>query len=118
MTQTITLYDIYQADLFSRAKATLLVDNINLKADTVILDFEGITFMTRSFTDELYNIVIDFLRKEFHYIHRVKEKSLIDIITKVYRQQRNHFDSGNRRESIPSRIVSVSKPYVRPIVRV
>ena len=47
----------------------------------------------------------------------VKEKSLVDIVTKVYRQQRNHFDSGNRRESIPDRIVSVSKPYVRPIVR-
>ena len=42
---------------------------------------------------------------------------MIDIVTKVYRQQRNHFDSGNRRESIPDRIVSVSKPYVRPIVR-
>ena len=47
----------------------------------------------------------------------VKEKSLVDTVTKVYRQQRNHFDSGNRRESIPDRIVSVSKPYVRPIVR-
>lgn len=70
MTQTITLYNIYQADLFSRAKASLLVDNINPKADTVILDFEGISFMSRSFTDELYNIVIDFSGKEFHYIHR------------------------------------------------
>ena len=47
----------------------------------------------------------------------VKEKPLVDIVTKVYRQQHNHFDSGNRRESIPDRIVSVSKPYVRPIVR-
>lgn len=47
----------------------------------------------------------------------VKEKSLVDIVTKAYRQQHNHFDSGNRRESIPDRIVSVSKPYVRPIVR-
>ena len=39
----------------------------------------------------------------------VKEKSLVDIVTKAYRQQHNHFDSGNRRESIPDRIVSVSK---------
>ena len=45
------------------------------------------------------------------------EKKLIDIITKAYRQQRNHFESDNPRESIPNRIVSVSKPYVRPIVR-
>jgi hypothetical protein len=46
-----------------------------------------------------------------------REKQTIDIITKVYRQQSNHFQSGDARESIPNRIVSVSKPYVRPIVR-
>ena len=46
-----------------------------------------------------------------------REKQTIDIITRVYRQQRNHFRSGDARESIPNRIVSVSKPYVRPIVR-
>ena len=70
MTQTIKLYDIYHADLFSRAKASLLVENINPKSNSVILDFEGITFMSRSFTDELYNIVIGFPEKDFHYIHR------------------------------------------------
>ena len=41
----------------------------------------------------------------------------MEIITKVYRQQKNHFDNDNPRESIPDRIVSISKPYVRPIVR-
>ena len=34
-----------------------------------------------------------------------------------YIVSRNHFNSGHSRESIPNRIVSVSKPYVRPIVR-
>jgi hypothetical protein len=47
----------------------------------------------------------------------VREKSTMDIITKVYRQQKNHFNSNDPRESIPDRIVSISKPYVRPIVR-
>ena len=46
-----------------------------------------------------------------------RERQTIDIITKAYRQQSNHFQSGDARESIPNRIVSVSKPYVRPIVR-
>lgn len=46
-----------------------------------------------------------------------RERQTIEIITKVHRQQRNHFRSGDARESIPDRIVSVSKPYVRPIVR-
>ena len=42
---------------------------------------------------------------------------MLDTITRVYRQQKNHFNSGESRESIPNRIVSISKPYVRPIVR-
>ena len=46
-----------------------------------------------------------------------KEKNVMEIITKVYRQQKNHFENDNPRESIPDRIVSISKPYVRPIVR-
>lgn len=46
-----------------------------------------------------------------------REKQTFDIITKVYRQQHNHFRSGDARESIPDRIVSIAKPYVRPIVR-
>ena len=46
-----------------------------------------------------------------------KQLDMLDTITKIYRQQKNHFNSGDSRESIPNRIVSVSKPYVRPIVR-
>lgn len=34
---------------------------------------------------------------------------MLDTITQVYRQQKNHFKSGDSRESIPNRIVSVSK---------
>lgn len=47
----------------------------------------------------------------------VREKGDLDIITKMYRQQKKHFQSKDCRESIPDRIVSISKPYVRPIVR-
>ena len=46
-----------------------------------------------------------------------RERQTMDIVTRVYRQQHNHFRSGDSRESIPDRIVSVNKPYVRPIVR-
>lgn len=46
-----------------------------------------------------------------------KQLDMLDTITKIYRQQKNHFNSGDSRESIPNRIVSVSKPYIRPIVR-
>jgi hypothetical protein len=46
-----------------------------------------------------------------------REKGDLDIITRMYRQQKNHFNRNDCRESIPDRIVSISKPYVRPIVR-
>ena len=46
-----------------------------------------------------------------------REKGDLEIITKMYRQQKNHFQSKGCRESIPNRIVSISKSYVRPIVR-
>ena len=41
----------------------------------------------------------------------------MEIITKMYRQQKKHFDRNEPRESVKDRIVSISKPYVRPIVR-
>ena len=41
-----------------------------------------------------------------------KHLDMLEIITRVYRQQKNHFNSGDSCESIPNRIVSVSKPYV------
>lgn len=46
-----------------------------------------------------------------------REKACLETVTKMYRQQKKHFQSGNRRESVPDRIVSLSKPYLRPIVR-
>ena len=56
-------------------------------------------------------------RDDMEDVLTFKEKNVMDIITKVYRQQKNHFENDNLRESIPDRIVSISKPYVRPIVR-
>jgi hypothetical protein len=56
-------------------------------------------------------------RDDMEDVLTFKEKNVMEIITKVYRQQKNHFENDNPRESIPDRIVSISKPYVRPIVR-
>ena len=45
-----------------------------------------------------------------------RQLDMLETVTRVYRQQKNHFKSDDSRESIPNRIVSVSKPYIRPIV--
>ena len=46
-----------------------------------------------------------------------REKGDMEIITKMYRQQKNHIQSKDCRESVSNRIVGISKPHVRPILR-
>ena len=81
---------------------------------------------TRKMTRRLLEL-LDKILKEIRKMERAyenaeslltsREKGDLEIITKMYRQQKNHFQSRDCRESIPNRIVSISKPYVRPIVR-
>ena len=78
--------------------------------------------MTRRLPDLLGKILKEIRRMERENegaskLLTVREKGDLDIITKMYRQQKNHFRSKDCRESIKDRIVSISKPYVRPIVR-
>ena len=81
---------------------------------------------TRKITRRLLDLLGKIL-KEIREIERgnenaenlltVREKSDLEIITRMYRQQKNHFRNNDSRESIPNRIVSLSKPHLRPIVR-
>ena len=81
---------------------------------------------TRKITRRLLDLLGKIL-KEIREIERgngnaenlltVREKSDLEIITRIYRQQKNHFRNNDIRESIPNRIVSLSKPHLRPIVR-
>lgn len=78
--------------------------------------------MTRRLLELLGKILKEIRKTERAYenaqsLLTTREKSDLEIITKMYRQQKNHFQSKDCRESIPNRIVSISKPYVRPIVR-
>ena len=81
---------------------------------------------TRKITRRLLDLLGKIL-KEIREIERgnenaeslltVREKSNLEIITRMYRQQKNHFRNNDSRESIPNRIVSLGKPHLRPIVR-
>ena len=81
---------------------------------------------TRKITRRLLDLLGKIL-KEIREIERgnenaenlliVREKSDLEIITRMYRQQKNHFRNNDGRESIPNRIVSLSNPHLRPIVR-
>ena len=64
----------------------------------------------------VYDLMCEASRQLGH--HRPRTKYLdVEKANLTYRKQHNHFRSGDARESIPNRVVSVSKPYVRPIVR-
>ena len=81
---------------------------------------------TRKITRRLLDLLGKIL-KEIRKIERnnenaenlltVREKIDLEIITRMYLQQKNHFWNNDSRESIPNRIVSLSKPHLRPIVR-
>jgi hypothetical protein len=73
MTQTIRLQDIYSADLYTRSRASELRASINPDADQVTLDFEGIGFMSRSFADELCNIMDDQKTVRFQFVNRTTD---------------------------------------------
>ena len=78
--------------------------------------------MTRRLLELLGKILKEIRELERDYekasnLLTAREKGVLEIITKMCRQQKNHFQSKDCRESIPNRIVSISKPYVRPIVR-
>ena len=70
MKQTIRLKEIYSADLFTRSMASSINGKISENINHVILDFSGIEFMSRSFTDELYNIFLGHPEIDFECINR------------------------------------------------
>ena len=60
---------------------------------------------------------LDYIRwlADYGYEADDKQKALIEIIEKVYEQQKYMYD--NRTHTVPHRIVSISQPFIRPIIR-
>jgi hypothetical protein len=55
MEKIIKLAEVISTDIRSRANAEILKNQISSGND-IMLDFEGVTFISRSFADELYNL--------------------------------------------------------------
>ena len=70
MKQIIKLNTIYSADLYTRSRASELRSCINEETTEVTLDFEGVGFMSRSFADEVCNIIDDNTDVKFVFINR------------------------------------------------
>lgn len=60
MDKILKVAELISSDIRSRANANILrsaVDGVN---DAIVLDFTGVIFMSRSFTDELYNFTNEY----------------------------------------------------------
>lgn len=81
MKQLIKMNSIYSADLYTRSRAAELRSRINTDVTEVTLDFEGIGFMSRSFADELCNIMDD--NKAIHFVFVNRNSDVEAMMTKV-----------------------------------
>ena len=89
MKQTIKLKNIYDADLFSRSRASELHSYFKTNINEVVLDFDGINFISRSFADELCNIIDDNSDKQFSFVKQIEEVStMISTVQESRRQER------------------------------
>ena len=73
MKQIIILRDIYYAELYTRSSAGELHSKIASTAEDVVLDFKQIVFISRTFADELCNIIDDMKSVKFSFINRSDE---------------------------------------------
>ena len=89
MKQAIKLNTIYSTDLYTRSRASELRACINEEATEVTLDFEGIGFMSRSFADEVCNIMDDNKNITFEFINRNADvEAMMNIVAEGRSQER------------------------------
>ncbi len=57
MDKTFNIAELISTDIRSRGNANIIRSAIDGIEGNIVLDFANVTFMSRSFTDELYNIL-------------------------------------------------------------
>ena len=61
--KTIVLKDSLGTDIRSRKNARVIKEFILASGNQITIDFQDIVFISRSFADELYNVINDFKTK-------------------------------------------------------
>ena len=57
MKQEIKISTLISTDVRSRSNAEIIRNEIDVTSDKVVLDFSGVCFISRSFTDELCSVI-------------------------------------------------------------
>ena len=81
--------DLYHEDLFSRSRAVKLVEKIkeNPEQNAITIDFQGINFISRSFADEIWNIVDDNKNKKITFVGMSEDVNIMISKVKKSRSQ-------------------------------
>ena len=90
MIQTIKMQNIFDAHyLMIRSRASELLSYINAETNEVSIDFDDIHFISRSFADELCNIIDDNKDKKFSFTGQIEEvRTMISMVQEGRRQER------------------------------
>ena len=95
MEQIIRLQDLYNSDLYTRSRASELRSRIQSDANKVTLDFDGIGFMSRSFADEVCNIIDDMKDKSFYFIGQNEDVAMMMMKVRDGRNRERKHGVGN-----------------------
>ena len=80
MNTMLKIADLISTDIRSRANADIIRSAIDGIKDDIILDFSGVIFVSRSFTDELYNVMAE--NKNVSLVNMSKfVKSMLEAVT-------------------------------------
>lgn len=83
MKKKIVIAELISTDVRSRCNAEKIRDEIDKTSDNVILDFSGVIFISRSFTDELYTIIEYYKNLKIDLINMSEiVKTMIDAVKK------------------------------------
>lgn len=87
MNKIFKISDLISTDIRSRANANIIRSAIDGVESNIVLDFENVKFISRSFADELYNVM-----NEHHGITLINEtdfvKSMIDAVIQGRKNKR------------------------------
>ncbi len=94
MERVLKISELISTDIRSRVNANIIREAINGTKDKIVLDFSGVVFISRSFTDELYNIKSEKADISFTHVSDIVQ-SMIDAVFNSRKHKRNYSNNNS-----------------------
>lgn len=99
MDKVFYISELISTDIRSRANANIIRSAIDGIESNIVLDFDGVKFISRSFADELYNVMEEHngitLTNESDFV-----KSMMDAVTQGRKNKRTSFEESSEIKEI------------------